>query len=86
MCYPVCDAYKRILAAHLVAAAGLFSPHLNDPLSYVRRYLTVNVLSASFNKTFPYFVFSVCCMSVCLSVSLFASTMGRSSVVERLLI
>ena len=34
------------------AAAGFLLRYLNGPLPNVRRYLTVNVLSASLNKTF----------------------------------
>ena len=56
------DAYKRSLAANRrvanVAAAGFLSRYLSGPLllcltPYNRKY---NVLSASLNKTFPFFL------------------------------
>ena len=39
-----------------VAAAGFLSRYLNGPLPYVRRHITVNVLSASLIKAFPSFL------------------------------
>ena len=36
-----------------MAAAGFLSRYLSGPLPYVRRHITVNMLSASLNKTFP---------------------------------
>ena len=39
-----------------MAAAGFLSRYLNGPLPYVRRHITVNVLNASLNKTFPSFL------------------------------
>ena len=41
-----------------MATAGFLSRYLNGPLPYVRRHKSVikNVLSASLNKTFPFFL------------------------------
>ena len=59
-----------------MAAAGYLPHYLNDPLPYVCRSITVNVLSASLNKTFPSFQYSYILFIVVLYCSGFTVVWG----------